>query len=74
MATVWYCTREDVKRALDVKETVQSNGQIDRRIAASTDSIEGLCHRRFYPWTGTRYLDWPIAVAGRGGCGSKPTS
>lgn len=61
-----YCTREAVKRALDYKDTARSDGQVDRAIEAASDSIDGgtariggLLHRRFYPWTGTRYFDWP---------------
>jgi hypothetical protein len=56
---VWYCTREDVKRALDSKETARNDAQIDRAIEGATSVVEGLCHRRFYPWTGTRVFDWP---------------
>jgi hypothetical protein len=56
---VWYATREDVKSALDVKETARNNAQIDRAIESASRSVEGLLHRRFYPWTGTRYFDWP---------------
>ena len=59
MTEAWYCSREDVKAALDSKETARNNPQIDRAIAAASRSIEGLTHRRFYPWTGTRYVDWP---------------
>lgn len=55
----WYCTREDVKVALDSKATARNDGQIDRAIEAGSRSIEGLTHRRFYPWSGTRYMDWP---------------
>jgi hypothetical protein len=54
-----YCTREDAKSALDFKETARNNSQVDRAVAAATLAIEGLTHRKFYPWTGTRYLDWP---------------
>ncbi|MEU0411726.1 hypothetical protein ABZ307_28445 [Streptomyces griseorubiginosus] len=56
---VWYCTREDVKSALDFNETARNNGQIDRAIASASRSIEGLCRRVFYPQTATRYFDWP---------------
>jgi hypothetical protein len=59
VASVWYCTREDVKGALDSKTTARNNQQIDRAVAAASRAIEGLTHRRFYPWTGTRRLDWP---------------
>jgi hypothetical protein len=56
---IWYCTREDVKSALDIQETARNNAQVDRAIEAASRSVEKLCHRKFYPWTGTRYLDWP---------------
>ncbi|WP_424891791.1 hypothetical protein [Streptomyces sp. XH2] len=56
---VWYATREDVKDALDVKETARANSRIDRAIEAASRSVEGLLHRRFYPLTATRYWDWP---------------
>ncbi|MEU1372985.1 hypothetical protein ABZ442_04885 [Streptomyces triculaminicus] len=56
---VWYATREDVKEALDFKETARSNGRIDRALEAASRSVEGQLHRRFYPQTATRYWDWP---------------
>ncbi|MCG6493437.1 hypothetical protein [Kitasatospora sp. A2-31] len=59
----WYATREDVKNALDLKETARSNGQVDRAIDAASRLVEGLCHRRFYPDYGTRYFDWPDQYA-----------
>lgn len=59
MAAIFYCSREDVKIALDSKETARNNRQVDRAVAAATPAIEGLTHRRFYPWTGTRSVDWP---------------
>lgn len=61
----WYCTREDVKSALDYKETARNNGQIDRAIDAASRSIESLTHRIFYPDTGVRYFDWPTAQYSR---------
>ncbi|MGE5828098.1 MAG: hypothetical protein ACM30G_06985 [Micromonosporaceae bacterium] len=48
-----------MKQALDSKETARNNRQVDRACAAATRAIEGLTHRSFVPWTGTRYLDWP---------------
>lgn len=57
--SVWYCTREDVKSALDSKETARNNAQIDREIEAASRSVEGLLHRVFYPQVATRYFDWP---------------
>lgn len=56
---VWYCTREDVKRALDAAETARSDWQIDRAIEGATDSIDGLTHRTFRPVLATKYFDWP---------------
>jgi hypothetical protein len=55
----WYATREQVQRALDVKETARSNAQIDRALDSASRSVEGLTHRRFYPQQATRYFDWP---------------
>lgn len=54
-----YCTREDVKAALDSKATARNDGQIDRAVLAGARAVDGLTHRRFVPWTGTRYVDWP---------------
>lgn len=62
---VWYATREDVKAALDSKETARNNGQIDRALESASRSIEGLLHRRLYPVTATRYFDWPNAQGAR---------
>lgn len=59
LAGVWYATRENVKRALDSKETARNNGQVDRALEAASRSIEALCHRTFYPVAATRYFDWP---------------
>jgi hypothetical protein len=56
---VWYTTREDVKSALDFKETARNDAQVDRAIEAASRSVEGLLHRRFYPEIATRYFDWP---------------
>lgn len=55
----WYATREDVKDALDFKTTARADARIDRALAAASRSVDGLCHRRFYPAVGTRYWDWP---------------
>lgn len=63
-AHVWYCTREDVKTALDVKETARNNVQIDRAISAATPSIEGLLKRTFCPMTATKYFPWPSRTPG----------
>ncbi|MFI9235771.1 hypothetical protein [Streptomyces sp. NPDC053079] len=62
---VWYATREDVKEALDFKETARANGRIDRALESASRSVEGLLHRRFYPHTATRYWDWPSEQTAR---------
>ncbi len=54
-----YCSREQVKRALDVKQTARSDWQVDRAIQSSARNIEGHLHRYFYPLDTTRYFDWP---------------
>jgi hypothetical protein len=53
-----YCTREQVKTALDSVETARNNRRIDRLNASSRDYVERLTLRRFYPQTETRTLDW----------------
>jgi hypothetical protein len=60
-----YATREDVKEALDFKESARANGRIDRAIEAASRTVEGLLHRRFYPQTATRYFNWPNAQRAR---------
>ncbi|MFE0801088.1 hypothetical protein [Streptomyces sp. NPDC058812] len=58
-AGVWYATREDVQRALDVQPSARSNRQIDRALESASRDVEGLCHRKFYPVAATRYFNWP---------------
>lgn len=59
VTTPCYCTREDVKRAVDMKETARNNWQIDRAIQSAARNIEGHMHRTFYPLDTTRRWDWP---------------
>lgn len=59
VAEIRYCTREDVKVALDYKETARANGLIDIAIEAASRDVEELCHRKFYPLLATRKFDWP---------------
>lgn len=54
-----YCTREDVKRATDIKETARANWQIDRAIQSASRNIEAHLHRIFYPQDTTYYFDFP---------------
>lgn len=59
MTEPWYCTREDVASALDVKLTARISRQIDRATEAGARSVEGLLKRTFRPVLATRYFDWP---------------
>ena len=54
-----YATREDVKSALDVKQTARNDAQVDRAIDSASRTIEGLMHRVFHPYNDTKYVDWP---------------
>jgi hypothetical protein len=54
-----YCTRLDVKSALDVEQTADYDAQIDSALAAGSDDVDALCHRRFYNVLETHYWDWP---------------
>lgn len=54
-----YCTREDVKNALDIKGTFVNTSQIDRAVMGAANDVYGILHRRFYPEDGTKYWDWP---------------
>lgn len=54
-----YCTRDAVKKALDVKGTARSDDDVDRSIQAASRAVEGQLHRKFYPQDATRYYDWP---------------
>jgi hypothetical protein len=62
---IWYCSREDVKSALDTKETARNNRQVDRAIESASVTINGLCHRKFYPELRTMTWDWPNAQRAR---------
>jgi hypothetical protein len=59
ISRVCYATREDVKAALDFKESARNNSQIDRALQSSAEKIEGFTHRKFFPKLATRVFDWP---------------
>jgi hypothetical protein len=54
-----YCTREDVKQALDIQLTARNDAQIDLAIDSASRDVEGELHRTFYPTIATHYFDWP---------------
>lgn len=56
---IWYCTREEVRLALDTKEAAHNDTQIDRAIESASRNIEGLCKRKFAPVQATRRFPWP---------------
>jgi hypothetical protein len=59
VTTPAYCSREDVKLALDFTETAIGNTRIDRAVQSVSREIEAFMHRQFYPQDQTRYFDWP---------------
>ncbi len=54
-----YTTREEVKSALDIKQTARNNVQVDRAIQAASRAIDGKMNRVFYPTIATKFVDWP---------------
>ncbi len=62
MAVVYrpcYCTREQVRRALDIRQAAYNTDQIDRAIQAAAETVEDQCQRKFFPEDGTKKFDWP---------------
>jgi hypothetical protein len=62
---VWYCTREDVKNALDSASTARNDWQVDQAIEGSARDVEALLRRTFRPVLATKYFDWPDLQRGR---------
>lgn len=56
---VWYCTREDVREALDSKESAYNNKAVDRVIETASRTVEQWLNRIFYPTIATKYFDFP---------------
>lgn len=56
---VWYATREHVLGVVDIRMSASAATQLDSAIESASRAADALCHRRFYPWTGTRYFDFP---------------
>jgi hypothetical protein len=54
-----YATRENVKSALDIKETARNDVAVDRALSGASRSVDTLCRRTFYPVLATRSLAWP---------------
>ncbi len=63
MSRPWYCTREEVQDAFDVKEAAHRSAQIDSAIASASDDIDGWLnyHKNgVAPQNATRYFSWPV--------------
>jgi VCBS repeat-containing protein len=54
-----YCSREDVQRAPDFKNSLLTNAIVDRALQSASRDIEGHLHRIFYPYDTTFKWDWP---------------
>lgn len=55
-----YCLRDQVKAAVDVKDSARANAQIDRIIDDVSRVIDqSVCRRVFYPRIETQSFDWP---------------
>lgn len=54
-----YCTREDVRDAIDSKESARNARNIDRAIDMASRAIEGRLSRVLYPTITTKYFDYP---------------
>lgn len=54
-----YCSRDDVKRAVDIKGGVVDDERVDRAIADGAEDIEGAMKRQFFPWDGLKIFNWP---------------
>lgn len=56
---IFYATREQVMRSLEILQSAYAGSLIDAKIDSSSRSIEGQLHRRFYPERRTILKDWP---------------
>lgn len=62
MGRVFYCTRESVQDAFDVREAAHRSTQIDDAIRAASDDVDGWLKRHKHglaPTDATRYFSWP---------------
>ena len=54
-----YATRRLVKTATDIMSTASYDLQVDSALESAAESVDGLCHRRFYNVLKTSFWDWP---------------
>lgn len=62
--TLWaqglaYASVEQLAVATDTKFTARMDSQLRNALEAGANTLEAQLHRRFAPWTGTRYFDFP---------------
>lgn len=63
VSRICYCSREDVQRSPDFKDSAGFASRIDRINQAVADTIEDHLHRTFYPVDTTYKFDWPSGSA-----------
>lgn len=64
MVDAWYCTREQVMAAPDIKASAYASSTIDASISSSSRLVDRLCHvqdNNFVPWTGSKSFPYPNA-------------
>jgi hypothetical protein len=62
MASIYrpcYCTREEVMRALDIRQAAYSRERIDRAVLSGAEAVDSLTQRKFFYETTTHSFDWP---------------
>lgn len=62
--TLWaqgmaYASVEQLAAATDTKFTARMDSQLKNALESGANALEAQLHRRFAPWVGTRYFDWP---------------
>lgn len=55
----FHASRQKLARMLDFQEVARNDVQLDDALRQATANVEGYLHRGFFPWRGTRSLDWP---------------
>lgn len=64
MLLPWYVTREELKRVLSSTTSARDLHEVDEACDAGSRSVDSLTLREFYPWYGTKYIDWPVPYSG----------
>lgn len=62
--TLWaqglaYASVEQLAAATETKYTARMDSQLKNALEAGANTLEAQLHRRFAPWSGTRYFDFP---------------